>query len=148
MANISPRDPFAAVFSGPEGFPTDAFDMIPALFRPVPRNATSGGPRIDVLESANAYRLAVDLPGIAKENIKVTVYENTVTIEAEPRIENEAGKDWGWLLRERSLGKFSRSLQLPESVDDAQSDARFENGVLHLTLPKTRAKATRQLKIS
>jgi len=111
---------------------------IPTLFRPIARHALAG-PRMDVNETENAYQLAVELPGVPKGAIQVSVYDNTVTLTAELAEENAQGaEEQNWLLRERSFGKVSRSLALPEAVDENASQARYSAGVLHLTLQKKR----------
>ena len=110
------------------------FDMVPTLFRPISRQAWAG-PRMDVSETENAYQLAVELPGVPKDAIQVSVHENTVSITAELA---EEKSDQNWLLRERSFGKFSRSIALPEAVDDGSSQARYTDGMLYLTLQKKR----------
>lgn len=125
-------------------FGESVFDMIPTFFRPVSRAAAWHGPRMDVAESDSAYQLAVELPGIPKEAIQVSVYESSVTIGAEATREPAEGQ---WLLRERSYGKFSRSLTLPEAVDDAASQARYADGVLYLTLQKKRASQVKRLAV-
>jgi HSP20 family protein len=110
--------------------------------------SASSGARLDVVENDNAYRLAVELPGIRKEDIQVKVYENQVTITGESKEEKQVGEaEQNWLLRERSSGKVSRSITLPETVDDSAAEARYEQGVLHLTLPKRQATASRQITV-
>lgn len=150
MANIAVSEPFRR--GGSDGgrvdpFEGSVFDMLPMLFRPVLRGAGSAEPRMDVLETGEAYRIAVDLPGVKKDAIQVTVYENSVTIGAEVQEQKESDQDVSWLLRERGFGKFSRTLALPEAVDERASDAKFTDGVLHLTLPKKRPRATKRLTI-
>lgn len=135
-------DPFKATLPS-EG---SLFDMVPTLFRPL-RQAFSG-PRMDVNETETAYQLAIELPGVKKEAIQVGVYDNSVTISAELAEEKEgAGEERNWLLRERSFGKVSRSIALPEAVDEDASQARFADGVLYLTLQKKRASQVRRLTI-
>jgi len=114
------------------------FDMVPTFFRPITRQAWAG-PRMDVNETENAYQLAVELPGMPKDAIQVSVSDNTVTITAELADENVQGaEEQNWLLRERSFGKVSRSIALPEAVDDGSSQARYTDGVLYLALQKKR----------
>ena len=128
-------------------FEGSLFDMVPALFRPVARQAWAG-PRMDVNETENAYELAVELPGVKKEAIQVGVYENTVTISAEIAEEKADGdEEKNWLLRERSFGKFARNIALPEAVDEGSSQARLTDGVLYLTLQKKRASQAKRLAI-
>lgn len=127
-------------------FGESVFDMLPTFFRPVSRNAAWQGTRMDVAETDTAYQLAVELPGIPKEAIQVSVYENSVTISAEPAGGEQAGEQQ-WLLRERSFGKFSRTLTLPEAVDDNASQARYTDGVLYLSLQKKRASQMKRLAV-
>ena len=120
----------------------DPFKAVLPLFEPVVRQAWSG-PKMDLSETDAAYELAVELPGVKKEAIEVSVYENDVTITAEATTEEERN----WLLRERSVGRFSRSIALPEAVDDAASQARYADGVLYLTLQKKRASQAKRLAV-
>ena len=105
-------DPFKAALP----FEGSVFDMVPTLFRPVARQAWAG-PKMDVNETENAYQLAIEMPGVRKQAIQVSVYENTVTIGAGLVEEKAGGEEQNWLLRERSFGKFSRNITLPEAVD-------------------------------
>lgn len=123
------------------------FGLIPALFQPVTARAGLGGPRIDVADTGETYQLAVELPGVKKEAIQVNVYRNTVTVSAELAQENHDGEEVSWLLRERRFGKFSRSIALPEELDDATSQAKYLDGILTLTLNKQRASQTRRLTV-
>src|SRR5215208_5508478 len=101
------------------------FNLVPTLLRPVAGNRGSWqGPRMDVAETDNAYRLAIDLPGVSKEAIQVSVYENTATIAVDqPAEESAEGDNTLWLMRERLSGRISRSVTLPEPVDDTASEA-------------------------
>ena len=134
-------DPFKAVAPF-----EDSFFAIPSLFRPFGR-ALNTGPRLDVSENDTSYRLAIELAGVKKEAIQVSVQENTVTINADLADEAQNGEDVQWLLRERAVGKFSRSITLPEAVDDEASEARFTDGVLYLTLKKKSVSQTKRLTI-
>jgi HSP20 family protein len=125
----------------------DSFFAIPSLFRPLASRALGAGPRMDVAENDSSYLLAIELAGVKKEAIQVSVYENTVTVNAELPEEAANGNDMQWLVRERAYGKFSRSISLPESVDDTASEARFADGVLYLTLKKKAASQTKRLTI-
>lgn len=145
-------DPFKSMVP----FGESLFDVVPALLRPMGRAGFTGA-RMDLAESDNAYHLAVELPGIPKEAIQVGVYENSVTITAEaaaPKAQEgekaeQGGKEEAvnWLLRERSFGKLSRTVTLPEPVDDANSQARYADGVLYLTLQKKRASQVKRLTV-
>ena len=135
-------DPFKAALP----FEGSLFDVVPTLFRPIARQGWSG-PRMDVNETENAYELAIELPGVKKEAIQVGVYDNTVTITAELAEEKADGEEQKWLLRERTFGKFSRNIALPEAVDEESSQARYTDGVLYLTLQKKRASQVKRLTI-
>lgn len=138
MNELARWDPFKAIA------PFESLFEIPTLFRPI-RASSFAGPRMDVAETDNAYQLAVELPGVKKEAIQVSVYENDVTISAELAAPEEGNTEW--LLRERGYGKFSRTIALPEAVDDAASEARYSDGVLMLTLKKKSASQQKRLAI-
>ena len=147
MANIILRqDPFAGGIASPVSV-KDPLDFITPLFGHVFGGPGSSGTRLDIKESEKAYVLEMEIPGVGKNAISVSVYNDTVTIEAEVRQENDANQDYKWLHRERNFGKVSRTIALPEELDDKTSNARFENGVLYLTLPKKRSSASRRLEI-
>lgn len=113
----------------------------------VSRPAAWQFPRMDVWESDKAYHLAIELPGIPKGAIEVGVYENSVTVSAEaaaPQLE----EGHNWLLRERSFGKLSREIALPEAVDESSSEARYVDGVLYLTLQKKRPTQVKRLTVN
>ena len=123
----------------------DPFKAVLPLLEPVARQAWAA-PRMDVSETENAYQLAIEIPGVTKEAIQVSVYENTVTVSAE-LTEEKSEEERDWLLRERSLRRFSRNLALPEAVDADSAQARYTDGVLYLTLQKTRASRVKRLPI-
>ena len=133
-------DPFRAIAPF-----EDSFFAIPSLLR-APSRSAMAAPRMDIAENENAYQLTVELPGVNKDGIQVNVYENTVTLGAELP-DGSNGNDTQWLLRERGFGKFSRTVTLPEAVDDQASEARYTDGVLSLTLKKKRASQTKRLTI-
>lgn len=103
-------------------------------------------PKVDMLDRESEYVIRAELPGVKKEDIEVTLTENTVTIEATTSHEEkeEKGK---YYRREMSRGEFRRSLTLPGSVDDARASADFKDGVLELTLPKTQKAAGKKVKV-
>lgn len=104
-------------------------------------------PAIDVVESDAAFTLTVDVPGLAKEHVKVSVEGRTVAIEAS-RDEPAAAADGQRVLkRERRAPRYARRLALPVDLDPATSVARVENGVLTLTLAKRVADGARTLTV-
>ena len=102
--------------------------------------------RLDVKETAEAYTVAAELPGVKKDEIHVEIEGNEVTISAETR--REAAKEGEKQLRvERYYGKTARRFALPQDLDEARAQARFDLGVLELTLPKKAAVTGRKLEI-
>ena len=93
--------------------------------------------KIDVKEDDKAYTVNAEVPGVKKEDINVSIDGNIVTLSSEIKQENKTGGDGEKMLRsERYYGAISRSFQLPQEVDEKQSKAKYDNGVLCLTLPK------------
>jgi len=103
--------------------------------------------KVDVAEKNGAYRVTAELPGVKKEDIHVSIDGDQVTIEAEVKQEKEASKDERALHSERVYGKVLRSFTLPQEVDESKAQAKFENGVLELTLPKKAAAQRKQVSI-
>ncbi|MBS0391278.1 MAG: Hsp20/alpha crystallin family protein [Proteobacteria bacterium] len=103
--------------------------------------------KIDVKEDDAAYTVHAELPGVPKEDIHVSIDGNVVSLRAEVR-QHDQKKDGEKLLRsERYYGSVARSFQLPLEVDAAQAKARYDNGVLTLTLPKKQGNKTQRLAI-
>ncbi len=110
----------------------------------------SGEPRVpalDVAESDTAYTLTLDLPGLAKDQLKVTVQGRCVNIEANATAA-QAKEGERVLYRERSAAQYARTVSLPAEVDQSTSSAKFENGVLTLTLAKRVPTGATQISIS
>jgi HSP20 family protein len=105
-------------------------------------------PALDVTESDTAYTLSYDLPGLSKDQLKVTVQGRRVTIEANAAAANEAKEGERVIYRERSAAQYARTVSLPAEVDQSTSSARFENGVLTLTLAKRVPTGATQLNIN
>jgi len=104
-------------------------------------------PQIEVHEEGNQLRVAVDLPGVSKENVKIDVHEGMLTIQGERREERtEGGDQQGFRRSERRYGSFYRGIPLPEGADSEKAEARMRDGVLEITVPIA-AKQTRRLEI-
>ena len=100
---------------------------------------------LDVVETPEAYVVKAELPGVAKDKIEVNVEDRDVTIAVEFREELEANGKALW--RERTFGKASRSIRLPEAVDANAAQAKHSDGVLQLTLPKIAKANSKQITI-
>ncbi|MEI8033432.1 MAG: Hsp20/alpha crystallin family protein [Chlorobiaceae bacterium] len=94
--------------------------------------------RADISEDEKAFHIEAELPGVAKEQIGLNIEEGLLTIKAERKQESEASRK-EFHRTERSYGSFSRSFNLTEIIDQENINANFNNGVLHVTLPKARA---------
>jgi HSP20 family protein len=109
--------------------------------------ARTGGstfsPRVDVVESENAYEVHVAVPGMNKEDFKVEINDNFLTVSGERKFINEK-KDKNYHTVETQYGSFSRSFTLPENADGAKINAKYNNGILELTIPKDEKKVLKQ----
>ena len=103
--------------------------------------------RIDVKESDAAYTIHAELPGVPKEDIQVSIDGGIVTLRAEVKQHDSQSSGDKTLRSERYYGEVSRSLQLPQDIDQAAAKAKYDNGVLTLTLPKKQAGGSQRLKV-
>lgn len=104
--------------------------------------------KIDVKESAEAYTVHAEMPGVRKEDIRVSVDGGLVTLSAEVKQVDARHSDERSLREERYYGTVSRSFQLASEVDESRASAKYDNGILTLSLPKRSGGASsRQLKI-
>ncbi|MDO8447369.1 MAG: Hsp20/alpha crystallin family protein [Rhodoferax sp.] len=92
--------------------------------------------KVDVKETDKLYTVHAEVPGVSKEDIDVSLDGNVVTLRAEVKQQDSTEKDEKVLRSERYFGAVSRSFQLPVDIDQAQAKAKYDNGVLTLTLPK------------
>jgi len=137
MANITRLDPFEDLFRG-------------FFVRPVDLNSSVQQPpsiKMDVKEQGDNYLVHAELPGVKKEDIHVVVDGNQVSISAEVKQEKEVKEGERVLRSERYYGKVSRSFQLGQEIDDAKAAAKFNEGVLELTLPKRAASPNKRLTV-
>ena len=123
-------------------------DLVRGFWKPLRQVKEGAAPiKVDVVEKGDGYVVKAELPGVKKDDIQVTIEGNQVTIAAEVRRESEQ-KDGERLVRsERYFGAVYRSFVLPVEIDEAASNAKYEDGVLELTLVKTAAQQPRKLTI-
>ena len=141
MANITRYDPFNDLvddfFKGflvrPVSYEGRGADVLPRL-------------KVDVAERNGGYVVKGELPGVRKEDIHVTVDGAQVTLEAEVKQEKSTEEE-RVLHTERTYGKVSRVFTLPQEVDETKVQARFQDGVLELQLPKKQAAPRKQITI-
>ena len=112
-------------------------------------DGASRAPRLDVVESDAAYSVVLDMPGVARDQLDVQVDGRCVTVSTKPVADAPAPSAGQRVLyRERGTALYARTVTLPDEVDNAQSQARLENGVLTLTLAKRVAARPTQIQVS
>jgi HSP20 family protein len=105
--------------------------------------------RMDVSETDQAYKVKADMPGMNKDDIKIDINGNQVTISAETRRETENRQQGEAMLRsERYYGQQYRSFTLPQDIDDGKAEAKYKDGVLELTLPKKTGGGAKKITVS
>lgn len=135
---------------------TDMFETDPYVaafrnfMRPWSSELTANVPeiRVDLSETDVEYKLKAEVPGARKEDINVRIDGNQVSITSEVKKESEEKKNGRVLRSERHYGLSSRSLWLDCPVDDSKAVAKYQDGMLELTLPKKTAASATRLTIS
>lgn len=135
MNAIIKRDPFVG-FNGMKRL-MDRFwdDPVWRLHGYTPQVKRDNPLPIDVTADEKQVVIQASLPGVKPEDVNVTIEDNRLTIEGQVNSVEESEKD-SYVIRERHSGSFYRSLSLPKVLQEDNVDARFENGVLTLTLPR------------
>ncbi len=121
----------------------------PMPWRDAPRLDLAGAdfaPRVDTAETDAAYEVTAELPGVNEKDIKVSLEDNVLSISGEKKAEREERKK-DYVMSERSYGSFKRAFTLPDNVDAEKIAAKFEKGVLKVTLPKTTPTPSKQREI-
>lgn len=127
MTRLSLYDPFAEVFP----------ELFRGFMQPIKgEQGQSVDIRVDVKESPKEYTVKADIPGVKKEDIKVEIDGPMVSISAEVKRESEQKEGEKVLRSERYYGAVSRSFSLANEIDEKAAAAKYDNGVLTLTLPK------------
>jgi HSP20 family protein len=91
-------------------------------------------PRIDVLEREGQFAIRADLPGLSKEDVKVDITDDVLTIQGDRKQQKKEERE-GYCYSECSYGSFYRAIPLPEGADVSKATANFHNGVLEITMP-------------
>lgn len=103
-------------------------------------------PMVDIIERENEFSIKVELPGVDKKDVKITVQNDVLTIKGEKKQENEIkGENYQHI--ERSYGIFQRSFTLPTSVHSEKIDASYDNGVLSVTIPKLEEAKPKEIEV-
>ena len=104
-------------------------------------------PPVDIQETEDVYRLQVELPGLTREDISITLENNVLRLSGERKFEKDVKKE-SYHRIERTYGAFSRAFTLPQQVNPEGVQAAFENGVLTVTVPKAEQAKPRKISIS
>jgi HSP20 family protein len=145
MASVIRREPYSLVdelfsdFFNRAGYPVSASRGA--------ENSNVTRARMDVLDKGEKYEVVVDLPGVKKEDIQVTIEGPRVAVVAESKAQNGENKGSQQVLHSERYSRYARSFELPAEVTEEGADAQFENGVLTLVLPKRAAVMSRRLTI-
>lgn len=124
-----------------------SWPLLPAVWRRIPTMEMRWAPAIDVFEKEDEFVVKAELPGMTEEDIDVSVVGDTLTLKGERKAESEVKKD-DYYYCERSYGSFSRSIAIPSNVDAKKIEANYEDGVLEISLPKTREVKPKKVSVS
>jgi HSP20 family protein len=137
--------------SGSVASARDPFTLMDSLFSDWlsarPSSSLVAHARIDVTERDANYEVRAELPGAKREDINVEIEGGRISIAAKTNVQAEQKEGDKLLYSERTSESFARTFELPQAVDAAACVAKFENGVLTLTLPKKDAPKTRRIEI-
>lgn len=104
-------------------------------------------PAVDIFETKDNLVLRAELPGMTKDEIKISVENNVLTLKGERHLDSEVKRE-NYHRIERTYGTFHRSFTLPSQVDRNRIQARFENGVLEVTMPRSEEAKTKEIEIA
>lgn len=131
----------------PSTFPTALRDLenhFERVFGEAP--ASKWLPPTEVRETEDSYLVEMDIPGVAKEDLDISVEDNVLTVKGE-RKQAQEDTSGRYHRRERAYGTFTRSFRLPDAVDGGKVEAQYKNGVLAVTLPKREEAKPRQIEV-
>lgn len=113
----------------------------------LPTRRASFEPNIEVRETEKSYEINAELPGLSKDDFKLAVENDHLTLEGEKKYEREQ-KDEGYYRSERSYGAFKRVFRLTDSVDKKNIKADFKGGVLTITVPKSKEAKPKTIEVN
>ena len=104
-------------------------------------------PKVDVVEHKDNYTLRADLPGVSKDDVKLSLENQVLSLSGEKRRDKET-KEESYRLRETSYGKFERRFRLSDDVDSKNIQANFKDGILEVSLPKSKEARAKEISIN
>lgn len=132
MTLVKTNNPFAKSF---DGLMNELFNELPATFGKTVKQDIFGFPPVNIVEKNDHYHLQVAAPGFDKSDFNIKLEGETLTISAEKKEETKSETD-KVIRKEFSSKAFKRSFTLDEKIDAANISAKYENGILHVGLPK------------
>lgn len=125
------------------------FDNMFNIDIPIHPKESSYYPAVDIEETEKEFILSADMPGLKKKEVTIDIHDGIITIKGERMNEDKSSFN-GYRMNERQFGSFNRSFRLPDNVNEDKIAAKFDNGELLITLPKTKEikPEGRQIKIS
>ncbi len=149
MANVTRFDPFREMLTLRQAMDRLFEDSVvsPSTYRTLMTNGSSAlTPELDIHETPDDLVLTIALPGVKPDDVNITITGQTLQIKGEFKADESVNRD-DYLYRERRFGSFSRALELPVRVKGDAATARFEDGVLTLSVPKAEEVKPRQIEI-
>src|SRR3954470_3778668 len=131
----------------PEPFSTEFNRLFNTLWEQQPAVSQRWVPEMDLVETDDHYLLKADLPGMKQEDVAIEFNDGALTISGERKAEYER-KEKGFFRLERSFGKFSRTLTLPDGINPDRIDATFHDGVLDVRIPKPEQRKPRRIEVA
>ena len=112
-----------------------------------PAGFERGFPKVDIIDHDNEVEVQAALPGVKKEDLDVTISNQTITIRTSTKEEKKEEEKGKYFRREITRGEFQRTLSLPDNVDDANAKASFKDGILTVTIPKSEKSKRKTIEI-
>ena len=134
----------------------DVSNRLNSLFGKLPARTESGAdmlavadwmPTVDISETDAGYLIKAEIPEVKKEDVKVNIQDGMLTISGERHQEKEE-KNQKFHRIERAYGSFSRSFRMPDDADESTVNAEFKDGMLNVTLPKSKRAETKSVSVS
>ena len=104
-------------------------------------------PRADLVESGEEYRIMIDLPGVGRDDVNISIRDGLLSVAGEKKPEENGVEEGGFRRFERLSGKFQRLFRLPEDVDRKGIEADYDNGVLTVRLPRSKKAEPREIQV-
>lgn len=142
--DVTRYDPVGRIFNLREDFD----DIVKDFFAGFSNVSATRGiyPLLDIREDKEKYIIGVEIPGVEKKDLKISVKKEKLIIQGEKREEKKREEE-SYLRVERSYGNFMRSVSLPTGVDQSKITAKYNNGVLKITLPKTEKGKAKEVEV-